>query len=266
MYNKTNIELALKNVVIFSDLSKTLVNYKEPFDERKKSILNRLLKLVKKFVLVTGQPSDDPQVKDFYKCFDNSTEQKIVIYISRGAARATLKNNELEIDKQYNRQFLIEKQLVKYFLKIADEILQNKNIERLIPDCLLEHAVYRINIHPKNRPLIVSLLSNRIKKDNLFNFKIIPEGATSIYIANKNLNKKYAVENELKFISEKTPTYYFGDEFEKGNDQDVLSVNRLIVYAIGEKKQKRDLALPEIIAENPDELYKLFLRSIEHNK
>ena len=250
-------------VAMFFDLAGTLVERDAPFSPDCKAIIRRLTERIGQFVLVTGQPSDDPQVQEVFSTFGEHVDANVVIYTTSGGARFAQSRGRFEKDLCYEASTALEEQLFRQVEILVAESLTATALAPLIPVTRLDQVAVRINLDPSERARFVDRLRWALNSTCPTQLDAVIEGRTSVYVMRRGINKKHAVEHELEVASAAhgvQASYYFGDEVDRGNDRQLLDVPNLSVVALCSKRDASNLpAYVEVLGRRPQDLYK-FLR------
>ncbi len=222
---------------LFSDLSGTLIDYKEmpsPFID---GVLKNLHDRLNRFVIVTGQSSDDPQVQRFIRPLSNWPPGYCMLYTSRGGGRWRIDPQGFHADIEYLEAARLTPEEEMEYRKEGAGIIAKMGVPLLIPPVYLDNAVLRFNVAPEYRVHCIKMLQTHFGTA----VQISPEGRTSIYVQKNGINKKYAVEYELQQnVSDHIA--YAGNEFKNGNDMDVLSIDHIAIITVGENRVHNEAA------------------------
>jgi hydroxymethylpyrimidine pyrophosphatase-like HAD family hydrolase len=253
----------LRNTITFFDLAGTLVASKASFLPKYRRILHRLIPVVRAFVLTTGQPISDPQVSEFIDVVASLPNAKIVLYTCGGGMRSILVNGKAEVDEEYMRKNQLDEKLYREIDENVAALLNEQNIKLLVPYVFLDRSVVRLNIEPERRTSLIELLRKTFSRAQISEISVHSEGRTSIYVMRLGINKKFAVINELGYFIDNVPTaWYFGNEFEDGNDREVLDIPMLHIGIVGSAVPKGRGSLVCRVGDSPDDLYAFLERAI----
>jgi hypothetical protein len=221
------VDLNIGNATLFFDLAGTLMPRTGYPSSEQCAILSAVAAVARRFVLVTGQSADDPQVEFLSRCVGQRPDVEFVAYTSRGGRRWTC-GEGLHGDDSY---------LTWARLTAADaaEIrgmamhgasrhhLAFTELPKLVDDCAI-----RARVHQSETQRAVRVLS-----ESICGYQVVTEGRSSIFVMRKGVEKAVAVRHELSVIGNSAVGLYFGNEVEEGNDRSVVTVEGLRVYAIG---------------------------------
>lgn len=260
-------EPILDDAIVFFDLAGTLVETDGEFTNSGRETLRLLIKRVKKIVLVTGQPADDPQVHSFLNIFKKDDHNKIVAYVTRGGARLKWSGESFITDESYSAAILdtIEQESIK---SIARSVLAEMELKPFIPVQTIDEVAVRINLEPDKRPSLVKVLSGRLQEEGFFDLQVLPEGRTSVFITKRGIGKKMAIDYELKLAGEDGCGYacFFGNEMTgNGNDREAMEIKDLDVFALGPCDPIPDNSKQRTIGQTPNDLYICLQSWLDHH-
>lgn len=249
----------LDGKILFFDLGGTLVRVDGRFTPGAKAVLLQTSHRAARTVLVTGQPFDDPQVKEFMSLFAKGNAANVVAYVTRGAKRFELTNGCWTCDRNYLARYFLEEDDRGLITRAAHWVLGDLAVAPIIPIQCIDDVAIRINLLPAQRIEFIAHITDALRKGGLHDYKAVAEGRTSVFVMRKMAGKRRAVEYELTGkdgLPKEDEAVYFGNEFHVGgNDREVLDLAGLQVVALGQCPTHGTALAPITIGDSPEDLF-----------
>lgn len=261
--------IPLSRAVLFFDLAGTLVNVDGSLQSDHRDILVGTARKAKGTVLVTGQDSQDPQVRELLSIFEQEEGVSFFAYTTRGGIRLRRSGRAFESDPEYTKETRLNEATSEKTFMAIESLLGVRRLTPLIPIALLDGVAVRVNLPPSERPDFAGDLRAELIKRDISSLQVVIEGRTSIFVTRKGVGKRLAVAFELDRLarrraSKSNMACYFGNEFVQvdGNDREILGLP-LEVFAVGGCGN----AVPGVqcwpIGEGPEAVYRLLSRSLD---
>ncbi|HXH09424.1 MAG TPA: hypothetical protein VNP04_06655 [Alphaproteobacteria bacterium] len=257
--------LPLDGALVFFDVAGTLVEADARLNHRRQTILCQLRQRVKRLVLVTGQPFDDPQVQEILSVCRPDEPDNVVAYTTRGGLRLTWDNGAFRKDLTYLADTRLEAALCRMIKQEVAQVLEARHLHPLIPVRCIDEVAVRVNLPPAERPSFTAALSARFQAMKMAQLQVTAEGRTSVFVMRRGVGKRLAVQYELERVRQEgiaAAAFYFGDEIAMGNDREVLGLPGVAIYALGPCEPVPPGARCRTIGQRPDDLYHVLEASL----
>ncbi len=226
-----------ESVGFFFDLSGTLVEPDAPLGADLKRFLQALEQRVARIVLVTGQPSDDPQVAGFLSCFGGSAvTAAVVAYVTRGGKRLVLTPAGFTVDEGYLARHRLDPATGARIEEVMRNILRQMGIVANAPPRLADEVAVSVRLPARERTRFLEALNRELALGEFAGFQSLIEGRSSVFVSRRGSGKRIAVEHELRVAGRGQAIrrwFYFGNEFAEGNDREVLPISDVEFCSIG---------------------------------
>ncbi len=258
--------LRLDGALVFFDLAGTLVEPDAPLRHDRQAILRRMSHRVGRFVLVTGQPLDDPQVQEFLSLFTLEEPPDLVVYATRGGVRLECRGGTFRKDLAYLAETRLDDAVWRAIEQEVAYVLEICRLRPLIPVQCLDTVAVRVNLPSAERPRLMAALMAHFEAVDLSHLQVKAEGRTSVFVMLPGVGKRRAVQYELErarregFVG---PALYFGNEVAAGNDREVLGLPGLEICALGPCGQVPPDTRCRTIGQVPDDLYAVIAASLD---
>ena len=251
--------------LVFFDLAGTLIEPDARLSKTRKDDLRWFSSSPSRIVLVTGQSSDDPQVKEICQLFVAETTVQFVAYVTRGGLRLVKRGANLEKDSQYASETFLDESLQGDLCAGISKVLSEEGLQPIIPVKCVDDVAMRVNLASGDRPRFTAAMRAWLSQAGLSGLQVVVEGRTSVFIMRQDVGKRKAVVFEKEDIARQAPlvkAYYFGNEFQQeGNDREVLDISDLHVMVLGDAVLLSDNAPVQSIGRSPADLY-AFIRPV----
>jgi hypothetical protein len=257
--------LRFEHAMLFFDLAGTLIETGASLSLDRRRILLATARQAARMVLVTGQDSSDPQVKELLSVFRPEVDVDFVVYATRGGLRLRRTGEDFEADGSYLEETRLDEMTCSAVIGGIESLLATRNQRPLIPEAVIDGVAVRVNLPPAERPAFAAALRLSLERLGLPALQVVIEGHTSIFVMRWGVDKRKAVAYELKQLTPKgdrpIPAYYFGNEFEQGgNDRDVFGLP-LTIFALGSCGQIPADVQCRSIGSGPEDLYRFLARA-----
>ncbi len=259
-------QLSLRDALLFSDLAGTLTETDTPFTDQRLDVLLRIASFCRRFILVSGQCADDPQVKQLLTLFNDFKSVDFVAYVNRGGMRLSRWDAGFAPDPSYLETTRLDRTTQEAVVSLANSLLNTLNLKPLIPVSVIDHTAVRINLQPAERSGFLKVLQAELSRNGRDDLCAVAEGKTSLFVMRQGVGKRHAVEYELGLQAALTPAYYFGNEFGPGgNDRELFGISHLQCFSIGDSGS-HDTQCCGKLADTPDDLYVWFEATMKMKK